>query len=266
MTRDTRRAANVAAASVVVFAVLWLLTTQVSAIRALSPISNDPWDAVATYAAIFLPIIAGPTWVRSLRHRLPQLPAVTARRIRWGASVAAAIVLVTSTTDIVAIATIGWPPGAGAAAALVTALAAVAAATSAVAIALLARTAMTTAKVAPAEQTLDPEPDIVDDALSLATDVAGAVGFRRPVERLASRIEAFLDRSAASPRRHRIVFGIVLALGAAVAFDVWHAIREGPWAAPLVPLLFGTLIGTAILAAYLGTLRPLRLLRPPTEP
>jgi len=262
MTRDTRRAANVAAASVVVFAVLWLLTTQVSAIRALSPMSDDPWDAVATYAAIFLPFIAGPTWVRSLRHRLPQLPTVTARRIRWGASVAAAIVVVASTTDIVAIATIGWPPGAGAAGVLVTVLAAVAAATSAVAIALLARTT-TTASAAAAEQTLDPEPDIVDDALSLATDVAGAVGLRRPVERLASWIETFLDRSAASPRRHRIIFGVVLALGAAVAFDVWHAIREGPWAAPWVPLLFGTLIGSAILAAYLGTLKPLRLLRPP---
>jgi hypothetical protein len=174
-------------------------------------------------------------------------------------------VFVASSTDLVAIATIGWPPDAGAVAALVTTLAALATATSAVAIALLARATMTTGNAAAVEQTLDPEPDIVDDAISLATDVAGAVGLRRPVGRLANWIELFLERSAASPRRHRIGFGIVLALAAAVAFDLWHAMREGPWAAPWLPLLFGTLIGTAIFAAYLGTLSPLRLLRPPLE-
>jgi hypothetical protein len=45
-TRSTRLAANVAAAAVVVYAVLWLLSTQVDAVRALSPFAEDPWDAV----------------------------------------------------------------------------------------------------------------------------------------------------------------------------------------------------------------------------
>jgi hypothetical protein len=265
MTRATRLAANVAAASVVLFAVLWLLTTQVSAIRALSPFGDDPWDAIATYAAIFLPFVAGPTWIRSLRHRSPRLPPTTARRIRWGSSVAATIVLVAAATDLVAIAGIGWPADAGSIAGLMSGLAAVAAVASALAIVLVGRAAITAGN-APAEATIELEPDLVDDLLALATDVAGPLRLRRPVEQLSEWIESFLDRSPISPRRHRILFGIALALAAAVAFDIWHVIREGPWAAIWVAVVFGTLVASGILAAYLGTLRPLRLLRPPRDP
>jgi hypothetical protein len=83
------------------------------------------------------------------------------------------------------------------------------------------------------------------------------------VERFAAAVERFLDRSSVSPRRHRWLFGAVLALVAAITFDVWHAIREGPWINGGVPLVFGTLIATGVLAVYLGTVIPLRLLRPP---
>ena len=43
-----------------------------------------------------------------------------------------------------------------------------------------------------------------------------ASGYRRPVERFAAAVERFLDRSTISPRRHRWLFGLVLAAGAAV--------------------------------------------------
>jgi hypothetical protein len=76
-------------------------------------------------------------------------------------------------------------------------------------------------------------------------------------------VERFLDQSRLSPRRHRLMFGIGLALVAALAFDVWHAIREGPWAGLTPALVFGTLVAVGVLAIYLGTVVPLRLLRPP---
>jgi len=60
-TRATRRAANAAALAVVAYAVLWVVTTQIRAVRDLSPFSDDPWDYVASYASIFLPVVAGAT-------------------------------------------------------------------------------------------------------------------------------------------------------------------------------------------------------------
>ena len=264
MTGATRRAANASAVAVVAFAVLWFLTTQVQAVRAFSPFADDPWDAFATYAAIFLPFVAGPTWVRSLCHRGPVLPALTARRIRWGSSVAAAIVLIAAAVDLEAIVTIGWPSETGVVAIGATALTAIAALAAAAAVVLVAQAA----RVAGA--TLDravagaiSEPDLVDDLLALALDVSRVLGLRRPVDRFATWLEQFLDGSAVSPRRHRIAFGVVLAVAAALAFDVWHAIREGPWISLTVPVVFGILVATGILAIYLGTLGPLRLLRPP---
>ena len=56
-TRATRDAANASAGAVAAFALLWLLSTQASWIRAWSPFAEDPWDAVMTYAAIFLPFV-----------------------------------------------------------------------------------------------------------------------------------------------------------------------------------------------------------------
>jgi hypothetical protein len=260
-TRLTRDAANVAAAAVVVYALLWVLSTQVRSVRAISPFADDPWDAFASYAAIFLPVVAGATWIRSLRNRGPVLPAATAQRIRWGSGLAAGIVLVASLADAEAIMAAGFTPTAGVSATVLTILVAASTLAAAVAIVLSVRAASAADGPEPAA---DPtEPDISDDALVLVADVGDRVGLRRPVDRFAGAVERFLDQSPLSPRRHRWLFGVVLAIGAAVAFDVWHAIREGPWINGEVALLFGTLIAAGVLAIYLATVVPLRLLRPP---
>jgi hypothetical protein len=266
VTRATRLAANAAAASVVAFAAVWFLTTQVQAVRALSPFADDPWDAFATYAAIFLPFAAGPTWVRGLRHRGPVLPRSTARRIRWGSGLAAFIVIVATAADVHAIVTVGWPADAGVTASLLTGLVVGGLALALVGLALVAtamRVASTEVDENVATETF--EPDLVDDLLVLATDIARPLGLRRPARSAADAIERFLDGSTVSPRRHRVIFGVVLALGAAIAFDIWHAIREGPWASAAVAVIFGVLLASGVLAMYLGTLGPLRLLRPPAR-
>jgi hypothetical protein len=266
VTRATRMAANVAAASVIAFAGLWLLTTQVKDVRGTSPFADDPWDAFATYAAIFLPFVAGPTWVRSVRHHGPILAASTARRIRWGSGVAAFIVALAAGADVHAIISVGWAPEAGARAGWLTALIAFTLAAAVAALALVARATRLARTSADADTRPDAfEPDLVDDLLVLATDVARPFGLRRPVRSAADAVERFLDGSTISPRRHRLLFGVALALAAAIAFDAWHAIREGPWAAPGVAVTFGVLTASGVLAAYLGTLGPLRLLRPPAR-
>jgi len=106
------------------------------------------------------------------------------------------------------------------------------------------------------------EPDVVDDALSLATDISARIGLGRPVSAVAGWIERFLDGSPLSPRRHRLLFGVLVALAAGAAFDAWHAIAEGPWGAAEALVIFGLLAAGGVFAIYLVTLVPLRLLRP----
>ncbi len=269
-TRTTRLAANVAASSVVAYAVLWLLSTQIDAIRAVSPFADDPWDAIATYAAIFLPFVAGATWIRSLRHRGPILPAATARRIRWGSGLAAAIVLIAVAADAQAIATIGFAHDGRLAAAVMAALVAASGVTSVAAIALTVRAAriaspagLTEPSAPERAQKATFEPDIVDDLLALAADVARPFGLRPQVARFGASLETILEQAGWSPRRHRIAFGLALSVAAGASFAIWHGIREGAPPSLVVPLMFTVLLGSGVFAAWLGTVGPLRLLRPP---
>jgi len=55
---------------------------------------------------------------------------------------------------------------------------------------------------------------------------------------------------------------VLVALASGAAFDVWHAIAEGPWAAAEALVIFGLLAAGGVFAIYLVTLVPLRLLRP----
>ena len=259
-TRATRDAANVVAAAVGLYAVLWVLSTQIGAIREVSPFADDPWDALASYAAIFLPVVAGATWIRSLSHRERVLPAAIARRIRWGSGLAGAIVVVAAGVDVVAILTIGVPPEAELVGAVLAGLSGGSVVAACAGVALTIR-ASSVARDRPLIE--EPEPDVVDDLLTLAVEIAVAAGLGRPVERAARSTEAFLDGSPLSPRRHRLAFGLLLAVAAAVAFVGWHAIREGPWINANIAVVFGSLVAIGVLAAYLGTVGPLRLLRPP---
>jgi hypothetical protein len=249
-TRATRLAANAAAFAVVAWAVLWFITTQVHQVRAASPFGDDPWDLVASYAAIFLPIVVGATWVRSLRHRGPHLEAATASRIRIGVAIALVTIGVNIASDALALAAVPAPATDGRLT-LIIGLLVVTAVVAVVAITCLVR-AMRVAH--PASRDVN-EPDVLDDLLGLIAEVPGAARVVRPLDR-------FLATSSVSPRRHRLMFGLLAALLAGLAFDVWHAIVEGPWASLPVLILFAALAGGGVLAIYLITLVPLRLIRP----
>jgi hypothetical protein len=249
-TRATRVAANAAILAIVAWALLWYVTTQIVDVRAASPFGNDPWDIVVSYAAIFMPIVVGATWVRSLRHRGPHLEAATAGRIRIGTAIALALVVVNVASDALALVVVPAPAADGRLP-LIVGLVAVAGAACAFAATLLVR-AVRVANPAPRDVN---EPDVLDDLLGLVSEVPGAARVVRPLDR-------FLAESPVSPRRHRLVFGILAAALVGVAFDVWHAIREGPWANLPVLILFAALAGGGVLTIYLITLVPLRLIRP----
>ena len=256
LTRRVRDAANAAAMAVAVYAILWFATTQIRAIREVSPFGEDPWDLVASFAVVMLPLVVGATFVRSVAHRGPRLARPVARRIAIGSGIAVAIVAAAVLTDIVAITTSAdvARPG-GPERVLILWLVLISIVVTGLAVALVARAGFAFRRPATAEFGTAPEPDVVDDALGLAVEIGIA---RRP----AASVARFLDRSPISPRRHRLAFGVVLAIAGAVAFVVWHAFREGPWASPFAAAFFGVFPLVGILTIYVVTLAPLRLLRP----
>lgn len=257
-TRTTRLAANAAALAVVVFGLLCFLTTQVHALRETLPFTLDPYDAVVSYAVMAVALVAGVTWIRSLGHREPVLDPAVARRIRLGVAIALAVMGVTLVSDVVAY--LAPPADAGtelpwfvAGLWLTTAIAAVAAG-------ILLIRAVRIGSAAAAE-TSGPEPDLLDDALGLGDELAGRIPPLRPLRAVLTGTADFLDHSALSPRRHRLAVGILGALATAIAFDVWHAFREGPWV-PTGAVVFGLLAGLGAIVIYGLALRPLRLIRP----
>jgi hypothetical protein len=264
LTRRVRDAANASAVAVLAYAVLWLVTTQVRSVREVSPFGDDPYDLVASYAAIFLPLVAGATWIRSLAHRGALLPRSVAWRITLGSGIAVAIVGAAVATDLIAMfATSHWASVAGSAAGLIIGLVVITGATALFAAVLIEQAIVELRRSSSIELDTATEPDVVDDALGLAVEVGARVRVGEAARRASLAIERFLERSPISPRRHRVAFGVALALAGGLLFVVWHVFREGPWATPAAALIFGSLAGIGILGAYAITLVPLRLLRPP---
>jgi hypothetical protein len=264
-TRSTRLAANAGATAVVVYAALFFVTTQVKIVRAASPFGDDPWDVVVSYGAIFLAIIVGATGVRSLRHRGPTLEPAIAARIRTGVAMALLTIGVTLVADLAALVIAPLPDPTAvrdARLALIVGLLVVSGVTTVAATVLLVRAGSIAPRtMAPIEDAT--EPDILDDLLGLVRDGAVLIP---PVSgiayRLTSVVERFLASSAASPRRHRLAFGLVAAVTAGLAYAQWHAIVEGAWASLFVAALFAVFTGGGVLAVYIATLGPLRLIRP----
>jgi len=257
-TRATRLAANAAAVAVVLFGLFCFLTTQVHVLRETLPFTVDPYDAVESYALMAIALVAGVTWIRSLRHREPVLDPAVARRIRLGVAIALAVMGVTLVSDVVAY--LAPPADAGTELPWFVALLWLAAAVSVIAGgALLVRAGRTAS--AGIIDAAGPEPDLLDDALDLGDELATRIRLLRPLRPVMTGAARFLDRSVLSPRRHRLAVGVLGAIATAVAFDAWHAFREGPWV-PAGALVFGLLAGIGAIVIYGLTLRPLRLIRP----
>jgi hypothetical protein len=266
MTRSTRLAANAAAIAVVTYGLLFGATTQVKAIRAASPFGDDPWDVVVSYGAIFLALVVGATAVRSLSHRGPHLDPRVAARIRTGAAMAVLTIGLTLVSDVAALVLVPLPDPLARTdgrLALIDGLLVVSIATTLVATYLLARAHSGANAAADPALLVGNEPDIIDDLLGLAREGARVVPpVRSIVDRLTAVAERFLVGSPVSPRRHRLAFGVAGALAAGLAYDVWHAIVEGPWGSMFALGLFTVLISGGVLAVYLATVGPLRLVRP----
>ena len=236
------------AASFLVFA--WL-TKDVAALQAVLPFTEDPYDAVVSYALIGIGVVGAATVFRILVHaRQPYDPAV-GRRVAIGAVLAMAMAVVAFVSDLVAVAVVGVDLGAPGARVMVGLLGiGLVASCVAASVAWSERAVLLDALPAP-----EPEPDLLDDLGALLV----AIGARR----IGSWLASWFERSPFSPRRHRLIVGVVGGAVAGIGAVAWHAIREGPWVSPAVAALFGALMAVGVLGAYLVGLVPLRLLRAP---
>jgi putative effector of murein hydrolase LrgA (UPF0299 family) len=266
VTPSTRLAANAGAVAEVAYAALFFVSTQVKIVRAASPFGDDPWDVVVSYGAIFLTIVVGATAVRSLRHRESRLEPAIAARIRTGVGMGLVTIGLTLASDISALLFAPLPEPEAAAdgrLALIVALIVISGVTAIVATALLIRAVAIALRTASLPTDVASEPDILDDLLGLARDGSRWLPpIRTGMDRLTSVLDRFLATSPASPRRHRVAFGVVGAVAAGLAFDVWHAIVEGPWGSLFALGLFAVLTAAGVFAVYIATIGPLRLIRP----
>ncbi len=247
---DLRFVTWTGAATSAAFFLLVLVTTQVDSIQAVLPFTDDPYDAVTWFSVIAIAIVGGATIVRAIGHRGgPSDPAV-ARRIALGAAITVVIVAIAVVSDVLAL-VIGGMPRRDPAIPIVVALLVLAAGNALLGLMAIWQ-ARGTLRHAPVRS--DPEPDLIDEVGAIV-EAVGARG-------LAARLGGWVDRSPLSPRRHRVVVGVVGALAAGVGAVIWHAFREGAWASPTAAMLFGSLMAVGVIGPYLVFLEPLRLVRP----
>jgi len=251
LRRAQLRIAWTSAPLVASFLVYAWLATQVQVLRVGLAFTEDPYDAVVSFAVIGIAVVGGTTIFRVLVHaRRPYDPAI-GRRVAIGAVLSMAMAVVALASDALAVALVGVDLNAPGMRVMVGLLAA-GGLGSVVAIAVAWRER---AAILVAPDAAEPEPDLLDD-LGAFVAAIGAV-------RVASSLAAWVERSPLSPRRHRLLVGVVAGVAAGIGAIAWHSFREGPWASEAVALLFGALMAAGVCGAYLLGLVPLRLLRAP---
>ncbi|MDP9342015.1 MAG: hypothetical protein M3Q23_07925 [Actinomycetota bacterium] len=273
--RALGRAWLLATGSVVSIGVLFLVSTQLRAVRAHSSWSNDPYDAVLSVAGLVLPFVWGVTSARLLRWSVTTaVPAPAIRTISRGLGVVLILVWASVAACLVALAGHArhgaWGPWFSWLVALVVA-------TGLSAVAATVQLTRTERRFRPEVKALgsgwraDPaEPDALDDIVTLL-GVAGTLlrGVTPRVGGMLSWAARTLAAAASAPwgpRRHRGAWCVGLAVSFGVALAAWHGVMEG--GAPTWPegLLAGAVLaatGTAlVLVSYASLGGYLRLIRP----
>jgi hypothetical protein len=263
-TRRIRGAANAAAFAIVLFGVLFLVSTQIGSVRAHSPWANDPYDFVATFAVITLGLVAALTWIRSQRYRgVRELPPVAAEQIMRGIALALAVLVTVAGTDGLGMA-LGTRRGAWSGVTpLLGALFALFVVATGVALVLFVRAlrvASLRRPVVTGTGQFTP-PDVFDDTSRMLADHA-SVPLVGPAIAASGRVLDSLASSPAGPRRHRWLWIVGAGLAFGTSLAVVHGVREGAWASITAAVIF-TLIGSllivlpfALFGPWLDVIRP----------
>ena len=109
-TRTALDTANATFLAVIGFGLLVGISTQLENVRLQAPWAVDPYDAVASFAMLFVPIVAVITWVRCVRWRHEAVyPSFAIVEIIRGCVVSLFAVAVTDAAYLAAVAQRGFP-------------------------------------------------------------------------------------------------------------------------------------------------------------
>lgn len=267
-TTRIRIAATAAAVAVATWIVLAWVSSEISAVRAQSPWSEDPPDLFVSLALLVVGFVTLLTFVRVQRHaRLPIMPAATADDVLRGVIVVLGAIAVADAAQLAAFLTGTQRAEWGAL-------------TTWLGIGLVASILTVTfaASVAwkSAHQTREwrrssrgEARDAFDDLIGWMEELSESPIPRRFGARrlgpLARWLAGGLDSWAFSPRRHRWLFVVVVAVAFGSAFSAAHVIAEGPpptlAAALFVWAIFGAFGAAAVLAGWAAFGSYLRLVR-----
>ena len=256
LTRLVRRAANAIGVAVVAWFVLFFVSSEVAAVRAVSPWSEDPPDLVVSLAFLLLGVVGPVTFVRVQQDAgTPFMRPRTADDVMRGLYVALGAVGVADAVMFVAWLREGGATTASPGGALLGALLGISIATAAIATALVVNAARATAAW---RRSGGP---VTRDALD---DIVAWVGRIRPLRGVAGALAGVLE-GPFSPRRHRSSFAVLVAVGFGLTYSTWHLIVEGPAPSPgaaiTILLVFAGFGAAAVLAGWIAFGGYLRLIR-----
>lgn len=272
------------AAAALAFLLLLTMTTQVPQLRTAASFSRPPYDDVSSLSVVVLAVVLITTGIRVLRrwHRPVasgwEVTVAIDARIRLGLGLALLLLTISLAADFVALwkqlETAGQTVSAAGSGPRVFAGLPLTPAALAGAI-LVALTAVATvlawltlARAWPrrirarrgasggrhpfrAPHETDTEPDTLDDLL-----VLGGL-HRRPMAALASTLE----RAWWSPRRHRILTGLIVVILAEIGGTAWKTSRDAAWTSSPAAPLFAGLVAAAVVIAYTLAVWPMHALR-----
>lgn len=267
-TKRIRVAATAAAVAVVTWIVLAWVSSEIPAVRAQSPWSEDPPDLFVSLAVLVVGFVTMVTFVRVQRHaRRPIMPAATGDDVLRGMIVVLGAIAVADAAQVAAFLSgtqrTEWGAlttllGIGLIASIITVM---------FAGSVVWRTARQTGEWRRSSR--GEARDAFDDLTGWMEELSESpiprrFGARRlgPVARW---LAAGLDSWPFSPRRHRWLFAVVVAVAFGTAFSAAHLIAEGlpPTlaAALFVWAIFGAFGAAAVLAGWVAFGSYLRLVR-----
>ncbi len=263
-------AANATFVAVICFGLLTGISMQLQTVGPQAPWDVDPYDAVASFATMIVPIVAALTGVRYLRWRHEvAYPSFALVEIVRGCAVALFAVAATDTAYLVAVLRRGFPTPAPFRPELAGLLG-----LSVVTVALAAwRSAgawssQRRSRRRPDDITLSGQPDAVDDVAELLRSApANLAPLHGLCVRAADLLVAWAGSSALSPRRHPWLFVAAVSFGAGVAAAASEFVHEGlppsVGVGILVVALFGGIVATGGLIGYALVGRYLHLVHSP---
>jgi len=264
-TRTVLDTANATFVAVICFGLLVGISTQLENVRPQAPWEVDPYDAAASFAMMFVPIVAVLTWVRCARWRHEAVyPSFAVVEIVRGCVVSLFAIAVTDAAYLVSVARRGFPKEAPLRAELL-GLLGLSVITLVVASLLSVPAWSSQRRSRRSDSAVNDEHDAVEDIAELLRSAPSNLGALHELCIRTAGLLVTLAGSNAGPRRHPWLFVATVSSAAGVALAASEFAHEGlppnVGVGILVVALFGAIVMVSGLVGYALVGRYLHLVR-----